>query len=158
MPPKLAGHALQLLGYSLTFLGLAVVVVALFAAGSYPGVSLWVFVSGGIVVGAPLMIAGGRIDSRGRELVLGMSPEEAVREYRQGVVLLAVYLAVLLLQGFWVAAPMFLCVFGLAQPGDPFVSVWIVTWVLLFCAGREWITRPLMRAAARRIREQRSTP
>lgn len=157
MAPRFAGHALQLLGYSLSFLGLAAVVLALLAAGRFPGVSLGVFVAGGVVVGAPLMIAGGRIDCRGRALVLGLSPEDAAREYRQGVVLLAVYLAILLGQGFWVAAPVFLCALGLARPGDPFVSVWVVAWMLLFCVGRGWITRPLMAAAARRVRGREST-
>jgi hypothetical protein len=150
MPPKPAGHALQLLGDALVFLGLGVVTAAVFVAGSYPAVPLWVFVSGAVALGAPLMVAGGRIDSRGRGLVLGMSPERAAGEYRVQAVLMALYLGFLWLLGSLAAAPVFVRATGLAYPSDTFVLTWLVGWVLVFCAGREWVTRPLWRAIERR--------
>jgi hypothetical protein len=151
MPPKLAGHVFQLAGYALVFLGLGVAAGAVLLAGSYPGVPLWAFVLVGAPLGVPLMIAGGRVNSIGRGRVLGMSPGEAAREYRLGTALLGVYLAVLLLQGAWVAAPVFLREAGHANPGDPLVLVWVTAWLFIFCAGRYWITHPLLRAAERML-------
>ena len=151
MAPKLAGHVLQLVGYALVFLGLGVAAAAMFLAASFHGVPFWVFVLAAVAFGAPLMVAGGRANSVGRGLVLGMPPGDAAREYRRGTVLLAVYLAVLLLQGAWVAAPLALCGAGLVDPSDPFVLTWVTAWTFVFCAGRYWITRPVMRAAEQKV-------
>jgi hypothetical protein len=151
MVPKLAGHVLQLVGYALVFLGLAVTAVAMFLATTLPGVPFWVFVLVAVVLGAPMMVTGGRANSLGRGLVLGVPPEEAAREYRRGTVLLAVYLALLLLQGAWVAAPLVLCGARLADPSDPLVLTWVTAWMFIFCVGRYWITRPMIRAAERKL-------
>ena len=151
MAPKLGGHVLQLVGFALVFLGLSVVAVAMFLATSFHAVPFWVFVLVAVAFGAPLMVAGGRANSVGRGLVLGMPPEEAAREYRRGVALLAVYLALLLLQGVWVAAPLVLCGAGLTRPSDPVVLTWVTASMLAFCVGRYWMTRPLMRAAERKL-------
>jgi hypothetical protein len=157
MAPKLAGHGLQLLGYALVFLGLGAVAAMFFAAGSYPTIPLWAFVSGALAVAVPLMIAGGRVNSRGRARVLGVSPEQAEREYRDGNWLLLVYLGLLGLQGGLVAAPLFARATGFVHPSDTFVTVWIVVWMFILCAGRGWITRPLLRGAARRVQARRET-
>jgi hypothetical protein len=140
MPPKLTGHLLQLTGFSLVFLGLGAVVAVVFLAGSFPAVPFWAFVLAAFALGAPLMVAGGRVSSAGRGRVLGMTPVEAAQEYHRGTVVLAAYLAVLLLQGAWVAAPLVL--FG---PG-PFVLAWITVWMLVLCACRRWVTWPVVRA------------
>jgi hypothetical protein len=158
MPPRLAGHALQLLGHALVFLGLAAAAAALFAAGNHPTVPTWAFAAVGVAVGTPVMIAGGRINNRGRALVLGLTPARAAREYRLQVVLLALYIAFLWLHGAWVAAPLFVRGTGLADPADSFVSVWVVAWMLLFCAGRDWITRPVWGAIERRVLARRGQP
>lgn len=80
-----------------------------------------------------------------------MTPEGAAREYRRGTVLLAVYLAPILIQGAWVAAPLVLRGVGLAHPSDRFVLTWVTAWMLALCAGRHWITSPVMRAVEQRI-------
>ncbi len=95
MPPKLTGHLLQLLGHALVFLGLGFAFLAMVIATNYYSVPFWVFVLAAIAIGAPVMVAGGRINSVGRGLVLGISAEEATKEYRRGTVLLGVYLGVL---------------------------------------------------------------
>ncbi|AMV26881.1 hypothetical protein VT84_20945 [Gemmata sp. SH-PL17] len=151
MPPKLTGHLLQLLGHALVFLGLGFALLAMVLATNYYSVPFWVFVLAAIAVGAPMMVTGGRINSIGRGFVLGMSPEEATSEYRRGTALLGVYLGVLLLQGAWVAAPLTLCSAGFTTPSHPLVLTWIIAWMFIFCVGRYWITRPLLRAAERRF-------
>jgi hypothetical protein len=158
MAPKLAGHALQLLGYALVFLGLAAAAVLLFASGRYPAAPMWAFVSGAVVCGAPMMIAGGRINSVGRGLVLGMSPGRAARQYRVQTVLMALYLGFLWLLGGLAAAPVFVRATGLAYPSDTFFSVWLAAWVLIFCGGRPWVTRPLWRAIERRALARMGEP
>src|SRR5262245_52074412 len=99
MAPKLAGHTRQLAGYALVFLGLAVATGILFASGRYPAVPMWEFVLAAVVLGAPLMIAGGRLNARGRGQVLGVSRECAAEEYRQQNVVLAAYLGFLFAHG-----------------------------------------------------------
>ncbi|VTR94431.1 unnamed protein product [Gemmata massiliana] len=151
MPPKLTGHLLQLLGHALVFFGLGFALLAMVLATNYYNVPFWVFVLASIAIGAPTMVAGGRINSVGLGLVLGMPPEEATKEYRRGTILLGTYLSILLLQGAWVAAPLTLSTAGLTPPSHPLVLTWIVAWMFIFCVGRYWITRPLMRAAERRF-------
>jgi hypothetical protein len=151
MRSKLAGHALQLLGYTLTFLGLGVAVVALFLAGNYPTVPLWVFLAAGVAVGAPLMIAGGRIDGRGRGRVLELSPEEAAREYTEKTLLTALHLGLGFLLTALVIAPVLLQATGWVHPSDVFTKVWIIGWMLALCACRDWITRPLWRSIEGRV-------
>lgn len=151
MRSKLAGHALQLLGYTLTFLGLGVAAAALFLAGNYPTVPLWVFLATGVAIGAPLMIMGGRIDSRGRGRVLDQSPEEAAREYREKAVLMALHLALTGILTAFVIAPLIVRATGLAYPSDTFVKTWIIGWLLTLCASRDWVTRPLWRAIEGRV-------
>lgn len=153
---KLAGHGLQLAGYALTFLGLGVVVAALAVSGSYPTVPLWMFLLGAVAIAAPMMIAGGRINSRGRGLVLDQSPEQADREYREGNLLLFLYVVFLMLHGLVVAAPVFARATGLVYPSDTFIKVWIYSSMLTLCAGRYWITRPLWSAIARRVQARRA--
>lgn len=153
-----AGHALQLAGTGLVFLGLAVVVAALVVAGRYPTVPLGAFVAGALAAGAPLMIAGGRLNGRGRGLVLGRSPDEAAREYRDSTTLLAFYLLFLWTLGAIVAAPVFARATGLIHPTDTFTRVWITSWMLALCAARPWVTRPLWRAIERRVRARREVP
>lgn len=150
MTSKLAGHGLQLLGHALVFLGLGVAAGALFVATSYPTVPLWAFVSGGTALGGPIMIVGGRINGRGRGIVIGMAPGDAAREYRVQTIVLALYLGFLWLHGAVVAAPLFVCWTGLVRPHDPFVLAWIVTSMLALCAGRDRISRPVWRAIERR--------
>lgn len=147
----LAGHLLQLMGYALVFLGLGLTAGAMVLAGSYPTVPFWVFVVAAVGVAAPVMVAGGRVNAAGRGRVLGVSSADAAREYHLGTRLLGVYLAVLLAQGFWAAAPLALCALGTARPSDPVVVAWVTTWMLVFCAGRDWITRPVVCAAERRL-------
>ena len=125
MAPKLAGHGLQLLGYALIFIGLGVVAAVLLVAASYPAVPMWAFALGALAAGAPLMIAGGRINSRGRGQVLGVSPEHAAGEYREQNLLMVLYLGLLLLQGILVAAPLFARATGLVYPSDAFITVWL---------------------------------
>ncbi len=149
MPPKLTGHLLQLLGHALVFLGLGFALLAMVLATNYYSVPFWMFVLAAIAIGAPVMVAGGRINSVGRGLVLGISAEEATKEYRRGTILLGTYLSILLLQGAWVAAPLTLCSAGFATPSRPLVLTWIIAWMFIFCVGRYWITRPLMRVAER---------
>jgi hypothetical protein len=158
MPPKLTGHALQLAGHGLVFLGLGVAAAAMFASGNHPAVPTWAFVAAGVGLGAPLMIAGGRIDSRGRGLVLGQSRELAAREYRQSTVLLALYLGFLWLLGSLCAVPVFFIAAGWVQPDGVFVKLWLAAWVLIFCAGRDWTSRPLWRAIERRARARWGPP
>jgi hypothetical protein len=148
---KLAGHGLQLAGFALTFLGLGAALAVIFASSTYPTIPFWAFAVGAVVVAAPLMIAGGRINKRGRGLVLDMSPEEADREYQTGNLLLFVYIVFLMMHGFIVAAPLFVRATGLVYPSDTFVKVWIYASMLTLCAGRYWITRPLWNAIAQRI-------
>jgi hypothetical protein len=154
MKSRLAGHALQLLGYLLTFLGLGVVAAALFIAGNHPSVPLWVFLAAAVAIGAPLMIAGGRIDSRGRGRVLDQTPEEATAHYRQTTVLMALHLGMGFLLAAFVIAPLLLRATGWVHPSDAFTRMWIVGWLLTLCAGREWITRPVWRAIERRALER----
>lgn len=154
MRSKLAGHAQQLLGYSIVFLGLAVVTAALFVAGNYPTIPLWVFVAGSTVIEAPLMIAGGRIDARGRGLVLDQSPQQAATQYRQTTVLMALYLGMGVLLTAFVIAPLLLRATGWVHPSDTFVRVWIIGWLMTLCATRDWTTRPLWRVIERWITRQ----
>lgn len=151
MRSKLAGHGLQLAGYALTFLGLGAAAVVIAIAGNQPTIPFWAFVLGAMVIGAPLMIAGGRINSRGRMRVLDQTPEQASREYQQGTRILAVYIGILLLQGFIVALPLFLRAAGFVLVSDPALTWWIAMTMFIFCAGRQWITRPLLKAATRRL-------
>jgi hypothetical protein len=151
MKSRLAGHALQLLGYTLTFLGLGVVAAALFLAGNHPSVPLWVFLAAGAAIGAPLMIAGGRIDSRGRGRVLNQTPEEAAAHYRQTTVLLALHLGMGFLLTAFVIAPLLLRATGWVHPSDDLTRIWIIGWLLALCATRDWTTRPLWRAIERRV-------
>jgi hypothetical protein len=151
MKPRTAGHLLQLLGYVLVFLGMGIVLSALVASTSYPSTPFWMFVVLGAAIGAPLMIAGSRYDSRGRALLFDIPAEEALRLYHQQNKLMAIYLALLWLQGFWVAAPIFFYAFGWVDLQSDFTKVWLAFWIMLFCGGRQWITHPLMRWVARRI-------
>jgi hypothetical protein len=152
MKTKLVGHTYQAAGYTLVFLGLGVAAAAMFLATTMPSVSFWVFAAAAVAIGAPLMVAGGRVNAVGRGMVLGRPSEDAARGYRRGTALLGVYLALLLLQGAWVAAPLALVAAGAVDPMDPLVSAWVVTWTFAFCVGRYWITRPLVCAAERRLR------
>ena len=158
MRSKLAGHAMELLGFALIFLGLGLATAVLFISGKHPEVPFWQFVVGALVVGVPTMIAGGRINSRGRGRVLGMSPESAAREYHEGNVLLAFYLGFVMLHGLFIAWPMFVCATGLLHPRDPFVRGWIVATMLILCAGRNWISRPLWLKIERRVRTRWKMP
>ena len=79
-------------------------------------------------------------------------------EYRQTTALTGVYVGLLLLQGVCVASPLFLGAAGLAEPTDPAVLDWITFWLFVFYAGHLWITRPLGRAAAGRIRTRTDGP
>jgi hypothetical protein len=151
MRSRLAGHVRQLIGYALVFLGLAVVTAALFVAGSHPTIPLWVFVAGSTAIGAPLMIAGSRIDARGRGLVLDQSPEQAAAQYRQTTVLMAIHLGVGFLLTAFVIAPLLLRATGWIHPSDVFNRVWITGWLLILCATRNWTTRPLWRAIEKQV-------
>jgi hypothetical protein len=157
MRSKLAGHALQLLGYMLTFLGLGVSAAAFLLAGNYPTVPLWVFVTAAVVIGAPMMIAGGRIDGRGRGWVLGQSPERAAREYREKTVLMAFFLGFILAHSALVTAPLFARTAGLLNLSDAFIKVWLVGSLLILCAGRAWISRPLWQVIEARVRKRWTT-
>jgi hypothetical protein len=147
----LAGHVRQLFGYALVFLGLGVAAGVFLTAGRYPTVPLWWFVSVAVVLGAPLMIAGGRLNARGRGQVMDIMPESATEEYHRQNVLMAAYLGFILAQGFLVATPVLARGTGLVFPSDTFVSVWVVVSMLALCAGREWVTRPVWRAIERRL-------
>lgn len=151
MRSRLAGHARQLLGYALVFLGLAVVTAALFVAGNHPTIPLWVFVAGSTAIGAPLMIAGSRINARGRGLVLNQSPEQAAAQYRQTTALLALHLGMGLLLTAFVIAPLLLRATGWVHPGDVFTRVWITAWLFALCATRDWTTRPLWREIEKQV-------
>jgi hypothetical protein len=152
MSSKLAGHGLQLSGHLLCFGGLAAAAAVIFVAGNHPSIPMWWFAAGAAALGAPLMIAGGRINLRGRRLVLNQSPEEAAGDHFESTTLLALFLAFLWLHGLWIAAPMFLRATGLGHPSDAFVSVWIVGWTLTLCAARDWISNPIWQAIERRAR------
>jgi Na+-driven multidrug efflux pump len=151
MRAKLRGHGLQFLGSSLVFLGLAVVIAALVIAGRHPAVPLWAFVAGGGAVAAPLMVAGGRINGRGRGRVLGQSSEQAAREYRTTTTLMALHLGLTFLLVAFITAPLFARALGLVNVGDAFVKAWVIGWMLTLCASREWVTRPVWRAVERRV-------
>jgi hypothetical protein len=154
MARRLAGHGLQLLGYTLTFAGLGVAGTALLLAGNYPTVSLWVFVAVGVAVGAPLMVAGGRVDARGRGYVLGQSHEQAAAHHRRTTILMALHLGMGLLLTAFVIAPLLLRATDWAHPSDDLIRYWIIGWMLTLCATRYWTTRPLWRAIERRVSER----
>ena len=151
MQSKLAGHALQVLGYAFTFLGLGVAAAAFLMAGNYPTIPLWVFVTTAVGIGAPLMIAGGRIDGRGRGRVVGQSPERAAREYREKTMLMALYIVFILALAVLVIAPLFSRTTGSLNLSDAFVKVWLAGSLLILCAGRDWISRPLWRVIEGRV-------
>lgn len=151
MRSKLVGHAQQLLGYGLSFLGLGVAGAAFLVAGFFPAVPLWVFVAVGVAVGAPLMVVGGRVNSRGRGRVLGQTPEAAAREHREGTVAMAAFLGFLLALSFVAVLPVFAWAVGLGRPNGAFVAGWYVAWILVFGAARHWVTLPMWRWVERRV-------
>jgi hypothetical protein len=109
------------------------------------------------VIGAPLMIAGGRIDSVGRGRVLDQSPEEAARAYREKTILMALHLTLTGILTAFVVAPLLVRATGLAYPSDTFVKVWSIGWLLTLCASRDWVTRPLWRKIERRVANRWTT-
>jgi hypothetical protein len=150
MRSRWAGHGWQLLGHGLVFLGLAIVVAGLFVSGYFPGVPFWQFVVASMAIAVPLMLVGGRIDARGRGLVRNVEPATAAREYRQSVAVTAAYLGFLWILGLLAAAPVFGRAVGL-EVSDAVFAAWLAVWVLVFCGGRPWVTRPLWRAIERRV-------
>ena len=97
------------------------------------------------------MIAGGRIDARGRGIVLDQTPAETTAHYRKTTVLMAAYVTFLLAIGFVAALPLFVRATGLAHPSNDFYTGWLVAWLLVFCAGRQWVTRPLWLKIQQRV-------
>jgi hypothetical protein len=151
MKRTLAGHAFQVAGYGLCFLGLGVAVAAFLVAGCFPTVPLWVFVASAMALGAPVMIAGGRINSRGRGLVLGQTPAEAAREHRRTTILMLLLLLFLLAHSAFITAPVLLWAIGLVQPHPMLVRVWVGGSMLVLCLGRDWISRPLWDVLERQV-------
>lgn len=148
MRSKLAGYALQLAGYAMVFLGLGVATAALFVAGFFPAAPLWIFIAVGVVLGAPLMLAGGWLYNRGRVL-LGTPVEQVEAEHRAGTATFARLVLLVWLMGLWCAAPLFVRATGLANPNDAIVSLWVAVWMLAFTAGARWTTQPLWYAIER---------
>lgn len=151
MRSKLAGFALQLAGYALVFLGLGVAAAAFLVAGNFPATPLWAFLAGAVVLGAPLMLAGGLLYRRGL-VRLGSPAEQVEAAHREEIVVFALFLGFLWLLGFLAAAPVFLWAIGLGKPNGAFVSAWFFGWVLVFGAARDWTTRPLWLAIEWRAR------
>ena len=149
MRSTLTGHALQLLGHVLVFGGLGVAAVSMFHAATYYAVPFWAFLAISVCVGAPVMIAGGRINSRGRGLVLVQSPAEAASHYRKSTTVLGVYLVFLTAISSLAVLPLLIRSTGLGDPSREFFLGWMIVWVLVFCGGRPWVTRPLWRKIER---------
>lgn len=158
MRSQLTGHALQLAGYALTFLGLGSTVAAMHLATNYPTVPFWVFALASVAFGAPLMIAGGRINSRGKGRLMGWSPAETDREYQREMIWMAARIGFALLIASLALIPLVVRASGMAHPSSTFFSVWMTGWVLVFCAGRQWTTRPLWEAIARRLPPSSTNP
>lgn len=154
---KLPGHALQLADYALTLLGLGATVAAMYLAANYPTVPFWAFVLASVAFGAPLMIAGGRINSRGKGQLMGWPPDETDSEYRRETIWMAAHIGFVLLIASLALLPLIARASGRAHPSGTFFSTWMASWVLVLCAEREWTTRPLCKAIARRLPCHRRT-
>jgi hypothetical protein len=115
-----------LIGYTLQFTALGLVVLSLFAAGQFPTTPFWVFVLLAVGAGAPLLAVGGRLVHRGR-FRKDIDIDVVIKDYRRETFRMAVFLGYIWGWGLLVAAPVFVMGTGLVEWNVRFLQGWVWT-------------------------------
>jgi hypothetical protein len=137
------------LGFALMFAGMGLAVACMFSAGMQPTIPLWEFVGAAVLLGAPLMIAGGRLAHQG-SVPVGTPPEQAEATYQRETFRAAVAIGCMAIGGLLMAAPVFVMATGLV-PWDPTFAVWWYGgWCVVGKLGSRRIFRPLFKAIEQR--------